>query len=67
MLRMGSKYRLFEGVACAASLADLQQIVLLRQLLHMHLDGVAVCSGRILDFLDGDLIARLCQFEYLAG
>ena len=39
----GSSGRLFEVVACPSSLADLDQIVLLGQLLHMHLNGVAIC------------------------
>ena len=58
---------LLDRVTRAAPFADLRQIVLLGELFHMHLDGVAVGARRILDFLDGDFAARLRQFQYLPG
>jgi hypothetical protein len=40
---------------------------MLRQLFHMHLDSVAIRASRILDFFDGNFVARFRQVQNLAG
>ena len=47
-----------DHVARAAPLAEVLEILLFGQFLHMYFDGVAVGAGGFFDFLDGDLSAR---------
>ena len=65
-LRHRKEVPLFDRVASATSFTDLHQVVLLGEPFHMHLDGIAVGTGRIFDFPDGDLAAGFHQFQYLA-
>ncbi len=58
---------LLQCVACAATLAELRQVVLLRQLFDMRLDGVSIGACRLHDLFDGDFAAGLCEFENLPG
>ncbi len=65
-LRQVGELRLFQGIPCAAAFADLYEVVIRGQFLHMHFDGVAVRPRRILYFLDRDLVAGLGELQYLA-
>ena len=56
---------LLQGVACPTAFTDLRQVIIVRQLLYVHLDGVAVGACEFLDFFDLDFAMRFGELQYL--